>query len=39
MDVKKSQESIPASTSTAPAIAAPQKSLPAPPPSAGKKIP
>ena len=37
MDVKKSQESMPASTSTAPTIAAPQKSLPAPPPSAGKK--
>ena len=39
MDVKKSQESTPASTSTAPAIAAPQKSPPAPPPSAGKTPP
>ena len=37
MDVKKSQESTPASTSPAPAIAAPQKSPPAPLSSADKK--
>ena len=37
VDVKKSQESTPASMSKVPAIVAPQKSLPAPPPSAGKK--
>ena len=37
MDVKKSQESMPAATSTAPAITAPQKSPLAPPSSADKK--
>lgn len=37
MDAKKSQESTPASTSTPPASAVPQKSPPSPPSSAGKK--
>ncbi|HSL04476.1 MAG TPA: tetratricopeptide repeat protein [Nitrospiraceae bacterium] len=37
MDVKKSQESAPPSTSTAPANASPQKSPPVPSSSAGKK--
>jgi hypothetical protein len=37
MDVKKSQESTPASPSTAPAIAPSQKSPPASPSSASKK--
>jgi outer membrane protein assembly factor BamD (BamD/ComL family) len=39
MDVKKSQESMPASTSTAPATTPLQKSPPAAPPSTGKKSP
>jgi outer membrane protein assembly factor BamD (BamD/ComL family) len=39
MDVKKSQESTPASTSMAPAIAPPQKSPPVSPPSTGTKKP
>jgi outer membrane protein assembly factor BamD (BamD/ComL family) len=39
MDVKKSQESTPVSTSIAPAIAPSQKNPPVPPPSAGKKNP
>jgi outer membrane protein assembly factor BamD (BamD/ComL family) len=37
MDVKKSQESTPASMPTAPAVAAPQKSPSSPPSQAGKK--
>jgi tetratricopeptide (TPR) repeat protein len=37
MDVKKSQESLPASAPTTPAVAAPQKSPPSPPSPAGKK--
>jgi outer membrane protein assembly factor BamD (BamD/ComL family) len=37
MDVKKSQESTPASTPTTPAVAAPQKNPPSPPSPAGKK--
>ena len=39
MDVKKSQESTPVSTSTAPAITPSQKNSPAPPSSTGKKTP
>jgi outer membrane protein assembly factor BamD (BamD/ComL family) len=37
MDVKKSQESAPASTSTAPAVAPSQKNPPSPPATSGKK--
>jgi TolA-binding protein len=37
MDFKKSQDSTPVSPTTAPAIAPPQKNLPTPPSSAGKK--
>jgi outer membrane protein assembly factor BamD (BamD/ComL family) len=37
MDVKKSQESVPASAPTTPAVVAPQKSPPSPPSPAGKK--